>query len=163
MISARLERWRAVDDILRSPLVRNNLVGDSSVWVALLRQVVEVARFTDSSILLLGETGTGKELLARLIHTLSPQRSEHELVVLDCTTIVPELAGSELFGHERGAFTGANGFKLRYGAALSRAAIPQMRDVPPCPRSPIAQQSCCGTMHDRGRPQHLPTSSSPPD
>jgi transcriptional regulator with GAF, ATPase, and Fis domain len=107
MIAARLERWRAVDDIVKSPLVRRNLIGQSRVWMSVLRQVVEAARFTDASILLLGETGTGKELIARLINTLSPQRSKHDLIVLDCTTIVPELAGSELFGHERGAFTGA--------------------------------------------------------
>jgi transcriptional regulator with GAF, ATPase, and Fis domain len=56
---------------------------------------------------LLGESGTGKELLARFVHTLDPQRKRGELVILDCTTIVPELSGSEFFGHERGAFTGA--------------------------------------------------------
>src|SRR5690606_10093028 len=49
----------------------------------------------------------GKELAARLMHTLDPVRSAAEIVVLDCTTIVPDLSGSELFGHERGAYTGA--------------------------------------------------------
>ncbi len=106
-VVARLQRWKAIDDIVKSPLVQKNLVGCSHAWISLLRQIVEVARFTDASVLLTGETGTGKELVARLIHTLSPERSKHELVILDCTTIVPDLAGSELFGHERGAFTGA--------------------------------------------------------
>ncbi len=107
VVAARLRRWRAVDEIVSSPLVRNNLVGCSPFWISLLRQIVEVAHFTDASILLIGETGTGKELVARLIHALSTKRSKHQLVVLDCTTIVPELSGSELFGHQRGAFTGA--------------------------------------------------------
>jgi transcriptional regulator with GAF, ATPase, and Fis domain len=68
---------------------------------------VKVALFTDASILLTGETGTGKELVARLIHTLRQDQKKRDLVVLDCTTIVSELSGSEFFGHERGAFTGA--------------------------------------------------------
>ena len=107
MIAARLQRWRAVDDLLASPLVRNHLVGRSRAWLGMLRQVAEVTRFTEASVLLIGETGTGKELVARLIHALTPCRCEHDLVILDCTTIVPDLSGNELFGHERGAFTGA--------------------------------------------------------
>jgi transcriptional regulator with GAF, ATPase, and Fis domain len=67
--------------------------------------VVEVAAFTQSPVLITGETGTGKDLVAQAIHRLSGARGE--LTVLDCTTLSPELAGSELFGHERGAFTGA--------------------------------------------------------
>lgn len=107
VISARLQRWNDVDQIVESPLVRNNLVGRCRAWKSALRRIVEVAVFTDAPVLLLGETGTGKELAARLIHTLAEERNEHELIILDCTTIVPDLSGSELFGHERGAFTGA--------------------------------------------------------
>ena len=58
-------------------------------------------------MLSLGETGTGKELAARLIHTLDRRPRKGDLVVLDCATVVPQLAGSEFFGHERGAFTDA--------------------------------------------------------
>jgi transcriptional regulator with GAF, ATPase, and Fis domain len=104
---ARLERWNAVNQLVNSPLVRNNLIGQSLAWNSVLRQIVEVARFTDASVLILGESGTGKELIARLIHTLDPRAKKRDLVVLDCTTIVPELSGSEFFGHKRGAFTGA--------------------------------------------------------
>jgi transcriptional regulator with GAF, ATPase, and Fis domain len=122
-IVARLERWQAVDAILKSSVVQGALVGSSRVWVSLLRQVIEAACFTDASILLTGETGTGKELVARLIHALSPRRNKRELVLVDCTTIVPELSGSELFGHERGAFTGAvaardGAFALANGGTL---------------------------------------------
>jgi transcriptional regulator with GAF, ATPase, and Fis domain len=56
---------------------------------------------------LIGETGTGKELAARLIHSLDGKRKLHDLIIVDCTTIVPDLSGSELFGHEKGSFTGA--------------------------------------------------------
>lgn len=106
-IASRIERWQLIDELLHSPLVENNLVGRSSLWVQSLRQVIEVARYTDAAILVTGESGTGKEMIARLIHTLDPKRSKRNLVVLDCTTVVPELSGSEFFGHERGAFTNA--------------------------------------------------------
>jgi transcriptional regulator with GAF, ATPase, and Fis domain len=108
-IAARFERWDAVDGIVASSLVTDNLVGNNPRWISVLRQIVEVASFTDASVLITGESGTGKELVARLIHSLDGRRQTRDLVVLDCTTIVPELSGSEFFGHERGAFTGAIG------------------------------------------------------
>jgi transcriptional regulator with GAF, ATPase, and Fis domain len=74
--------------------------------------LVVAARFGQTPILIQGETGTGKELAARVAHAVSSQRGN--LVVVDCTTIVPTLMGSELFGHERGAFTGA--VSVRTGA-----------------------------------------------
>lgn len=106
-VAAQLQRWVEVDELVNSPLVQNHLVGQSQVWIAALRQIVEVARFTESSVLILGESGTGKELVARSIHTLDRRANKGEFVIVDCTTIVPELSGSEFFGHERGAFTGA--------------------------------------------------------
>src|SRR5215213_8555700 len=106
-VAARFERWEEVDEIVRSPLVKKNLAGQSCAWIRSLRQIVEVARFTASSVLLTGESGTGKELFAQLLHTLDPRTNKREVVVCDCTTIVPGLSGSEFFGHERGAFTGA--------------------------------------------------------
>ena len=106
-ITARLRRWEAINRLLNSSLVQNALVGTSQTLQTILRQVIEVARFTNVSVLILGESGTGKELLANLIHTLDNRTDKGELVILDCTTIVPELSGSEFFGHERGAFTGA--------------------------------------------------------
>ena len=122
-IAARLERWAVVDQMLDSALVRENLIGSSAAWVSALRQAVEFANFSTGPVLITGETGTGKELVARLIHTLDPRALKRELVVLDCTTIVPELSGSEFFGHERGAFTGAvttrdGAFALAAGGTL---------------------------------------------
>jgi transposase len=79
-----------------------------AVYRDFLQRCAGPTRFTSASVLLIGESGTGKELIARLIHELDPRASTNELVILDCTTIVPELSGSEFFGHERGAFTGAD-------------------------------------------------------
>lgn len=106
-IKARLERWAVVDELMASDWVRREVVGGSPVWRSKLRELVEAARFTSAPVLLMGESGTGKELAARLIHELDPRPVKSALQVLDCTTIVPELSGSEFFGHERGAFTGA--------------------------------------------------------
>ena len=122
-IAARLKRYAEIDELMESPLVRDNLVGRSRAWLRTLRQVVEVARFTDASVLLTGESGTGKELVARLIHSLDGRDPKGKLVVLDCATVVPELSGSEFFGHERGAFTHAvatrdGAFALAEGGTL---------------------------------------------
>ena len=106
-IAARLERRYAVEQCMQSDAVAGTLVGVSPAWQRMLRQVVEVAHFTMSPVLILGETGTGKELLSRLIHELDARNGKRDLVTVDCTTIVPELSGSELFGHEKGAYTGA--------------------------------------------------------
>ena len=81
------------------------IVGNSAPLQELLRQVRTVAA-TDATVLLLGETGTGKELVARAIHRLSP-RADSKFVNVNCTAIPTELLESELFGHEKGAFTGA--------------------------------------------------------
>ena len=81
------------------------IVGQSSALRGVLKQVETVAP-TDSTVLLCGETGTGKELIARAIHNLS-SRNERTLVKLNCAAIPTGLLESELFGHEKGAFTGA--------------------------------------------------------
>jgi len=89
----------------RSPDRVSEIVGDSPALRAALRQVQEVAA-TRSTVLLRGETGSGKELFARAIHVRSPRRSNN-FVVVNCAALPPSLIESELFGHTRGAFTGA--------------------------------------------------------
>ena len=81
------------------------IVGESAALRRVLKQVETVAP-TDSTVLIRGETGTGKELIARALHELSPRR-ERTFVKLNCAAIPTGLLESELFGHERGAFTGA--------------------------------------------------------
>jgi len=81
------------------------LVGKSQVLKEMLEKLELVAK-TDSTVLILGENGTGKELVARNIHALSP-RSQSTLVRVNCGAFTPSLLESELFGHEKGAFTGA--------------------------------------------------------
>jgi DNA-binding NtrC family response regulator len=81
------------------------MVGDSAAFRAVIDRVARVAP-TDSTVLILGETGTGKERVARAIHARS-HRSARPMVSVNCAAIQPSLIASELFGHERGAFTGA--------------------------------------------------------
>jgi formate hydrogenlyase transcriptional activator len=94
-----------LEDEIRSEMNFEEIVGDSPSLRSVLKQVESVAP-TDSIVLIQGETGTGKELIARAIHNLSPRR-EHTFVKVNCAAIPSGLLESELFGHERGAFTGA--------------------------------------------------------
>jgi PAS domain S-box-containing protein len=87
------------------------IIGESQALGRVLRQAEQVAPI-NTTVLILGETGTGKELLAHAIHNLSP-RHKHPLVKVNCTTLPAPLIESELFGHEKGAFTGASA--LRHG------------------------------------------------
>ena len=116
-IRARLDRWFKVEELTAAAMSRESLVGQSVGWLTLVRKIVEAARFSTVPVLITGESGTGKELLARMIHAVGQNdrsRPSGDLVTVDCSTIGPELSGSELFGHERGAFTGAH--QLREGA-----------------------------------------------
>jgi formate hydrogenlyase transcriptional activator len=94
-----------LEDELRSELNFAQIIGSSPVLRRLLKQVENVAS-TDSTVLIYGETGTGKELIARAIHDLNPRRTK-PFVKLNCAAIPTGLLESELFGHEKGAFTGA--------------------------------------------------------
>jgi DNA-binding NtrC family response regulator len=92
-------------DALRSASSFSEIVGHSAALRRVL-QVVETVAPTDATVLLSGETGTGKEVIARAIHTLS-RRGAHPFVKLNCAATPTGLLESELFGHEKGAFTGA--------------------------------------------------------
>jgi formate hydrogenlyase transcriptional activator len=105
-LKARLEEEKVyLQEEARTEAAFGDVVGESPAILAALENVRKVAR-TDSTVLVTGETGTGKELIVRAIHTLS-RRKDKLLVKVNCAALPASLIESELFGHERGAFTGA--------------------------------------------------------
>jgi formate hydrogenlyase transcriptional activator len=94
-----------LEDEIRSELNFEEIIGNSAALQQVLRQIEAVAP-TNSTVLIQGETGSGKELIARAVHNLS-RRRDHSFVKLNCAAIPTGLLESELFGHEKGAFTGA--------------------------------------------------------
>ncbi len=117
---------RQLDDTMGTSL----LIGNSAEILALKDMIRQVAP-SDSSVLILGETGTGKELVARTIHNLSPRASKRFLAV-NCGAFSEELLANELFGHEREAFTGAKGIKrgLLEAAQGGTVFLDEIGDMP---------------------------------
>jgi two-component system response regulator AtoC len=104
--AGRLEaRVRALTDELDARTGYRRVIGESKQWRQVLTQATQVAA-TDTTALLLGESGTGKEVVARFIHRASP-RSHGPFIALNCAALPEQLLEAELFGYERGAFTGA--------------------------------------------------------
>ncbi len=101
----RLTRLEDENRELRQRLGKHELVGSSPAMKKLLAQIARVAA-SETRVCILGETGTGKELVARAIHEKSPRRA-HPFITLNCAAVPAELIESELFGHEKGSFTGA--------------------------------------------------------
>jgi formate hydrogenlyase transcriptional activator len=129
------ERMRNENLALREEIDRasmfEEIVGSSGGLQRVLAQAVKVAK-TDSTVLILGETGTGKELVARAIHRMSG-RSTRAFIRVNCGAIPPSLIASELFGHEKGAFTGALQRRLgRFEAADGGTIfLDEIGDLPP--------------------------------
>jgi formate hydrogenlyase transcriptional activator len=107
------------------------MVGESPKLQQVVRQV-DIVGPTDSTVLICGETGTGKELIARMIHEFSARR-EHPLVKMNCAAIPLGLLESELFGHERGAFTGAIAQRIGRFEMANRGTLflDEIGDIPP--------------------------------
>src|SRR5256712_611268 len=128
------ERTRNENLALREQIDRDSMfediVGSSEALRKVLRQVTKVAP-ADSTVLLLGETGTGKELIARAIHKRS-NRAERAFMAVNCAAIPPSLIASELFGHEKGAFTGATQRRLgRFETAIGGTIfLDEIGDLP---------------------------------
>src|SRR5213082_2759031 len=120
-----------LEEEIRSEMDFEQIVGSSAALKHVL-QLVETVAPNDSTVLLLGETGTGKELIARAIHDRS-RRRERTLVKINCAAIPTGLLESELFGHEKGAFTGAitqkvGRFELAHRGTLF---LDEVGDIPP--------------------------------
>ncbi len=129
------ERTRNENLALREHIDRESMfediVGSSEALRRVLRQVAKVAP-SDSTVLILGETGTGKELIARAIHKRS-NRAERAFIGVNCAAIAQSLIASELFGHEKGAFTGATArrqgrFESANGGTI---LLDEVGDLPP--------------------------------
>jgi formate hydrogenlyase transcriptional activator len=120
-----------LEEELRTEHNFEEIVGESAALRRILKEVETVAP-TDSTVLIRGETGTGKELIARALHELSPRR-ERTFVKINCAAIPTGLLESELFGHEKGAFTGAimqkvGRFELAHQGTLF---LDEVGDIPP--------------------------------
>ena len=115
----------------RNPRRFEQIIGSSAALESVLEQVEQVAP-TGSTVLIQGETGTGKELVARAIHNLSA-RCGRPFVKLNCAAIPFDLLESELFGHERGAFTGAIGQKIGRFELADKGTLflDEVGDIPP--------------------------------
>ena len=115
----------------RDPRRFEQIIGNSPALEAVLEQVERVAP-TDSTVLIQGETGTGKELIARAIHNLS-MRCGRPFIKLNCAAIPFDLLESELFGHERGAFTGAIAQKIGRFELADKGTLflDEVGDIPP--------------------------------
>ena len=117
----QISQWRQERSGRSESAPRRRLVGESAAMREINRLIRQVAPF-DASVLILGNSGTGKELVAQTLHDMSPRRQQ-PFVAINCGAIPAELLESELFGHEKGAFTGAIGsrkgrFELAEGGTL---------------------------------------------
>jgi formate hydrogenlyase transcriptional activator len=134
-----LERWHLVADYAAVTYPTGNqserrferIIGNSAALESVLDQVEQVAP-TDSTVFIEGETGTGKELIAHAIHNAS-QRVRHPFIKLNCAAIPLDLLESELFGHEKGAFTGAIAQKIGRFEMADKGTLflDEVGDIPP--------------------------------
>ena len=155
VLGRAIERYQLLREnvVLKKEFARHfgfpEMVGEHPSIIAAGREMQRIAPM-DSTVLLLGESGTGKELFARAIHKLSP-RAEKPFVALNCAAIPESLVENELFGHERGAFTGADSrqagrFELAHGGTLFLDEIGEL---------PLAVQSKLLRVLEAGRVQRL--------
>src|SRR5262249_12351025 len=119
-----------LNDEIKSERNFEDIIGTSRALRRVLQHVETVAP-TDSTVLIHGETGTGKELIARAIHNLG-RRQQHAFVKLNCAAIPTGLLESELFGHERGAFTGAIAQRIGRFELANRGTVflDEIGDIP---------------------------------
>jgi len=130
-LKAEREKTRSLSNALEDRFGLCNIVGKNHKMQAIYDLIENISQ-SDSTVLIQGESGTGKELIARAIHLLSP-RKERPFVVANCSAYAQSLLGSELFGHEKGAFTGAvrrkkGRFELADGGTIF---LDEIGEIPP--------------------------------
>jgi len=132
--NGNLSRQGISDESLRATFAQLGFVTASASMIPVLREAFKAASASDITILIEGETGTGKQVLAHAIHQLDPKRSKFPFVTAHCSTITETLAESELFGHRRGAFTGAVTQRLGLFQAASQGTLflDEINDLPLC-------------------------------
>ena len=109
----RAEASRRADEERIKFTMRNlGIIGESAAMISIFRWIERISALSDLPLLITGETGTGKQILAHAIHRLDPKRGGGPFVAVNCGAISPGLAESEFFGHRRGAFTGADRERL---------------------------------------------------
>ncbi len=147
---ALVERTSVLQQALAPPDPGDTFIGRSPQFLEMLRLVNRVSR-VDSSVLILGETGVGKELVAKLVHSRGT-RSRQPFVVVDCSNLHEELLQSELFGHEAGAYTGAA--RLKHGlfevADKGTIFLDEVGDVSPALQAKLLRVIETGTFRRLG-------------
>ncbi len=108
---------------LKSLFESLGVVGESRVMIEVFEQIYKAALMSDIPVLLLGETGTGKQLFAEAIHKLDEKRRNHPFLTINCSAISSTLAESALFGHKKGAFTGATDARMGYFRAANHGTL----------------------------------------
>lgn len=120
--SAKLERENTyLKDRMKSGFDDKLIIGDSSAMEEVMNAVYQVAK-TEATVMIYGETGTGKELIAKAVHSLS-SRKNSDLITINCAAIPEDLLESELFGHEKGAYTGAHKKRIGMFELANRGTI----------------------------------------
>jgi sigma-54 dependent transcriptional regulator len=133
VLKAELE-GRLEEEQVKEQMKELGIVGESYKMMSVLRWVVRVSALSDFPVLINGETGTGKELVANAVHRLDAKRRAGPFIVANCGAISPALAESEFFGHRRGAFTGADSerkglFRSANGGVLFLDEIGELSDA----------------------------------
>ncbi len=121
------------NDELATRFDEHGLVARSECMLSVLQQALKASQSRDVSLLIEGATGTGKFVVAEAIHRLDPERGRHAFVTISCSAVQPSVAESELFGHERGAFSGAVAERKGLFRAAHRGTVflDDVGDLPP--------------------------------
>ncbi len=134
LVALHRQRAHELANINRTKAVMYSLgiIGESVATFSLFERVLRIALLSDLPVLITGESGTGKELVAQAIHRLDPKRCHSSLIPINCSAISAALAESELFGHKKGAFTGADRerkglFPSAHGGVLFLDEIGELR------------------------------------